>query len=315
MGTEIVKSKKVKIMRKEILSLYQLENSKKDVTYIPNTGHWRIGSSINTKNPPLTVDEEKLYLPNLISVASNDTHFLAKKQEYWDNISVSIPEDGLELEIGFQYVDENDKVGSPINVADYVFYRYCLVYSRVANTSAERMKSDKIRFYIYDANIEAAAQMSKINLDDKAMDLYLSIIKGSSAENKLRIDNILLSFDTDINGMSDTNKHLTLRNYASKESAKFVEIAGDKLLEMKGIILTAVYKRVLDRQPLTETIMYGVEILGNNLKEAAAKLMLPQYEKTLNEIKNKIGYLPPVPTVVTDVKTPPVKEQTSAKTA
>src|SRR6266403_4273174 len=165
----ITKSNKVFIKRKEITTAFYKKNIES-----MEEGNWKVGASIKNNDVcrGLSFDEEETYLPMLIGVQPKNDNWQKVTTDYWNNISKLIPKDGIELEVGFNYKDKESKDGQPatkevdnafkgesakeedkwqfgfpINVVDYVLWRYCLVYSHVANKKEVTSKSHNIRFY------------------------------------------------------------------------------------------------------------------------------------------------------------------------
>lgn len=67
----------------------------------------RVGTSISSINIMLNYTKEiNALMPNLLGVSANSMEFKKEVSNYWNNISVVVPEVGKKLEIGFIYKDE-----------------------------------------------------------------------------------------------------------------------------------------------------------------------------------------------------------------
>jgi hypothetical protein len=276
-------------MAKTIEGTYKVEQSKKvcvrqkkldllpgdDAQYIA-----KIGSSLRNgvTNRGLDPEEERMYLPTLIGSDPNKADWSTATDSYWKNISVDIPdnEEGLELEVGFKYKTEEDaataKDGFPINLPNYILWRYCLVYSKVANTIEDVDKSPNIRFYLFD---KAKEQKQKINLTaakQKAYAKYLEIVGDIET-----ITTILLVMEIG-NGivMSKEDKLIALDSIVSSRPIEFLKVANDKNLQTKALIEKCLTRKFLTIIPNTDTYQRGDEVVAYNKLDLITKLESPE---------------------------------------
>ena len=68
----------------------------------------------------LTFAEQKQYLPEIIGISPTDHEFGRACKDYYLNMTVEVPMGGLDLEVGL------DDDGHPLNVIDYVKYKFVL---------------------------------------------------------------------------------------------------------------------------------------------------------------------------------------------
>lgn len=269
----------------------------------------KIGSSFkgNSVLRGLTFDEESRLLPNILGVSSDSPNWEKTTLNYWANITKEIPSSGLELEVGLMYktkqdyeydlelnVNENgvkeDHKGIPINLSDYILYRYCLLYSRVANSIEDIDKSPKIEFYLYNKDKEISDKKIVLDLKRKAMqhlyanisdrqwvDFVLRVLIASDKSNKIQV--------TDINKFSEDEKDIALDNYLVENPTKFLAIAQDKNLEMKSFVEVCIATNKLQRIPNTDTISMDGNLLGNTTNEAILFLTNPKNNQVLNTLK------------------------------
>jgi len=225
----------------------------------------KIGSSLKGQAPlsGLTFEEEKKHLPNVLGIDPQNQGWNKAVREYWANISKSVPNDevGLKLEIG---IGENKL---PINIHDWIIWKYCLVYGRVANDISTVNNSPKIRFYLYSKDEEVNTKHLMLKVKKKAFNEMIKLL-----ENESKIDMVLRLFGIDADKLSLKEKELAIDTYATDEQYvhKFVEITTDKSLEIKGFIEDCIFKQKLKRIPNTQTIMYEDSVVGNTMEEAVA---------------------------------------------
>jgi hypothetical protein len=292
----INKSKKIVIKRKEIFNLPGLTEDMKSV---------KIGSSFTV--PPLNEIEKQKYMPKLLGINSNSDMFENMCKEYFYNISVDVPVEGLELEIGFSYPNEalaeseditNENV-YPINIKDYVLYRYCQVYSRVANSFEDVNKSNKILFYFYDKNKELMAIKDKNNEILKATSLIPTLF-----QNQLKVKQVYTIYNSlidttpvyDIDNKEDYNGiEVAMYDIANKNPKLFIKILNDKNLEYTFFIAEALRKNIIRKIPNTTTIVFEKDdnavTLGNSYVQAITYLKNEKNQILFNEIKSTLKML------------------------
>jgi len=261
-----------------------------------NTLHnLNVGSSLKGSGPlrGLDYDEEILYLPEIIGISPTDNEWRKSTIEYWNNIRVPIPADGvgtnvlqgkvLKFTVAFKTAEEKDnfdkvlsfeekaiisKRGEVIDgVADYILWRYCLVYSKVANRFEDVDKSPKILFYLYSKGNETLVAHKAFKARIKAQTLFTSILMKEDV-----INSVLLMFDQDLSVFENLqDKHLALDALIKTRAADFITFVEDTNLEIKSIIRTAVDKRILHRPTNTDSYYFGENndvCLGATLSDA-----------------------------------------------
>jgi len=299
----------------------------------------RIGSSFKhgAVARGLTFEEEKAYLPQLIGTNLDSKEWEAKTLEYWADINADVPPPniegkggGLELEVGFEYPDEESaragekerkeewskhyqlvvkenvkeyqmkfdvrfKLGKPINLRDYIIYRYCLIYSKVANFPELVTSSPNIEFYMATsshteetmlviAKHRKAAYARLIEIDDKdsvkTAILYLM---------KPQIDAIRSSTKQLYPVTSKENRDILLEKIASDYPEQFIFVSSDTSLMDKALIERFIVKGLLKRVEGTNTIIYGDnQRIGNSLEEAIAFLKTEINLPIMQELQEKL---------------------------
>lgn len=272
----------------------------------------KIGSSLKGKAPlsGLSLEEEKRYLPEIIGVSPDDVNWRKEVKEYWNNISERVPHDdessprdlpGKVIEFNITFDNEKDKKAFDnaedfdkkaevskrgeidiANVPDYVLFRYCIVYGRVANNFKDRYKSNKILFYLYSKEKSVKQEHNSFMIRNQARTLFMNIL-----EDIKRIDAIIVLYGNNphdefkFEGVED--KHLFLEEKINKKPKVFLQYAKDKNLLSKSMIAQAVEKGIIYRVSNTEKHYFGEDkeiLLGKNLEETVL------YLKS-NDTKNK----------------------------
>ena len=96
-----------------------------------------IGSMYVGRQPLKGLDSEEAHklLPDIIGLPSNHQEFPAAEKTFWANMSVKVPFEGVELDI------TTDDDGNPLNVMDYITYKWCQRHRHVAESN-ESMTSE-----------------------------------------------------------------------------------------------------------------------------------------------------------------------------
>jgi hypothetical protein len=258
-----------------------------------------IGASLKGSKPlsPFLPSEETNYLPSLIGVSHISQDWSKATKDYWNNIRREVPFDGIELEVGMYYNTEEEynakpKVGTPINLNDYVLYRYCLVYNKVANSIDDMYKSPNIDFYISDKEEEEGRAYLVTARNDKAKQFYFEI-----KAKETMVDDVLFILGYNPEGLTQKEKQITLSKisdpHPTDESQglmqRFIDICEDKKLIVKAFIKRCVHFQILRQIPNTETIYYGDDVrLGSTIEECVDFLENGHNKHTLDTLEARL---------------------------
>lgn len=290
----------------------------------PTAQNLRIGSSLKGKGPlsGLTYDEEKKYLPEIINLSPTDNEWRREVKEYWNNISERVPHDsegtnsrlpGRLIKFTVIFNNEKDKLDFekaqdfetkaeiskkglvlPEDVADYVLFRYCLVYARVSNNKKDMYKSAKIDFYLYSQEVEIKKKYTLFQQQTRARNLFVSILDDSN-----KIDAIMRMFgenpDDDFTYPHKEDKHLKIDELISKEPARFINYANDKSLKEKALISKALELNILFKPANTQSYYFGKDkdlLLGNTLEETVLFLKKdePKNKQVLESLESSLMF-------------------------
>ena len=262
----------------------------------------------------LNFSEEVKYLKDIIGLSPESTNWEIATKNYWANISKEVPpKDGVELEVGLRYFtaadyeyDQTqclrgvngeliDHKGLPINMADYILWRYCLNYSRVANVPEDIGKSPKIEFYLFSKDKEITDKKNILNSKRKAsMLLYKRLSERDWVDYILRV---LIAQDQShtkdvrsLNKMTEDEKDILLDEYVGSNPDKFLGLAEDKNLEVRSFIELCVAMGKLTRIPNTDTITMDGVSLGNSIMEVISFLNNPKNNDVLQTLKAQIKH-------------------------
>lgn len=264
----------------------------------------------------LTHPEEIKYLPTLIGLSPESPNWEVATRAYWANISKEVPPDkGVELEVGLKYHNEEDFLydenectrdangtlidhrGTPINIADYILWRYCLLYSRVANVPEDIGKSPKIEFYLF--NKDKEIKDKKITLDSKRKAMQLMFKRLAERDWVDYILRVLMATDKavardvrSLGSMGEDEKDILLDEYVVNSPERFLAFAEDKNLEMRSFIELCIAMGKLTRIANTDTIVMDGTPLGNAMSEVIAFFNNPKNNEVLQTLKAQIKHIP-----------------------
>jgi hypothetical protein len=224
-------------------------------------------------------------------------------QKYWNGLSVDVYVGGYPLETGFRFdihdqsktaniarlketnkgldlsteellgkyvmdsVPENEKYlyGMPINVANYLLWRYCLNYRDVAN-SPDVKKGSRVRFYIHDENAFLAKRKSNFATMQKAASLYIAMLPDT----KKKLD-IIWANGKSTKGMDSQDVDMYLDTLSRSQPERFIELANDSNLILRARIERYIAASILRRIDNTGIIVDAKDssvVIGNSMEDA-----------------------------------------------
>jgi len=320
-------------------------------------GKYKIGSGLRGKSAlkGVTVEEEQKYLPSILGLTPKSENWNKASNNYWANFGMDVPADdeGYKMEAGLWYESEEDaklgeaearaeakkvidarargvnyvekftvrsQLGTPIDLDDYLMWRYCLVYSGVANVPEDADKSPRIKFYLYSKTRDIAVKTVALESRKKAFSKYLEVINNPSTKNAL-----LYLFKKDIEAHNKNNptdqisvstpveKDLALETLAINSPDRFLAVTTDPMMLKRAFIERAIDAGELRRLNNTDIIYYGDNTkIGNNTLEAINFLSEAANSEIMNTIKARIqiredeaGHVTPALQEVIDVTNDP----------
>lgn len=228
----------------------------------------------------ITQEEEKEYMPSIVGISSTHMEWDKMLNEYWANLLVDIPYDGKCLEVGLVHLSES--VQKPINVFEWLLYKYCLKYPQVANDMSLVGMSTKIRFYLFKESEARQAALDVKKLKDKAILLRFKMEEDTEAMQSV----IILSGNPLPKAIHE--QQLLLSQIAESDPAKFVALGKDKDLLEKAFVERLIRAGLMIR-PLNSTlVIYDNNQIGNNLNEAKEWLKQPQNSQVLLALRQQL---------------------------
>tara|TARA_R110000823_G_scaffold271831_1_gene391201 strand:- start:7138 stop:7950 length:813 start_codon:yes stop_codon:yes gene_type:complete len=263
--------KKVILRRKETKSFLPKEIQLESRMYL---------SSVYKDRQPLrafSATECKKYLDGLLDVDPEHVEWPRHEKKYWAELTINVPFAGVELDIS------TDEDGNPINIEEWVRYKWALRHPHVANSESEMKKQYGKRFYILDPQKEIRTKNNKIQV---LKDADKEFIKASGSVDKMRHIVRLLSNSTNPETLTKEELENLLYELKNSEPAKFLKFATDKHLELKAEIEEMVSVEILRK--IGNQIIYIDEILGETMKDAVIQLTDKKNSGKLMELRAKL---------------------------
>jgi hypothetical protein len=236
----------------------------------------RLGSVFVGRQPLKGVEgeEAKKLFEGILPVDKDHQDWPHYVNRYWIELSVKVPFEGVELEIG---KDENDK---PYNVDDYLTYRFVLKHPHCANTKEEMVSNN--RFYLHDPKRDELEKVKIVRLKKDADKEYIKASNDEKTMNRL----IRLLSNSKPDNMNVDQKETLLYELKGKEPAKFIKAARDKNLEIKAEIEEMVSAGVLRK--IGNQVIFIDEVLGETTEDTIVYMKDKKNSGTLTTLRAKL---------------------------
>jgi hypothetical protein len=265
MSSKIVAIKRRRNTSNIPANLYE-ESKKKIGSYFTPTGD--IGSG-------LTIEEERKYMPRILGITASDVTYHKLVKEYFANLTVEVLAAGTSLEVGL------DEEGEPLNLNDWLKYKFCAKNPEVAPDEASS-GSVKYMFFIHDATAKLEADFEQLK---GKKDAYKEFIKLSANEDKLTM--VMNVCGIDSSKMDEKTRELQMEKFVVDNPAKFIAILKDPNLEHKAFIENCVRHSVLRR--VGTSILNGDERLGGTIDEAIEYFKDKTHSETVTVLKARLS--------------------------
>lgn len=153
------------------------------------------------------------------------------------------------------------------NTSDYLLLNYCLKYSKVANNLQDVDKSPNIDFYIFEKQVSIKNQLTAIERDTLAIQLYQTL----SEDQKLTNAVLLLFKESPKEFDSETDKLLKiyeLYNLNPINKQKFINYVQDRSWKTRYLIDQSLEGEKLRKLPNSDAIYYGDLLIGLSVEDA-----------------------------------------------
>jgi len=227
---------------------------------------------------PLTPEEEKKWLPLIHDIDPESKDWRRNADRFWREFEIKVDEEGPILNISLR------ADGEPVNVRDYVIYRFAASHPKVAESEG-KMRSEGRDFYVHDPEKVKMKQHASVSLRKEA---YTKFAELSGTEVGLGIlSRVLRMRGVNPDFMTAVDVDNAISDVVSNEPEAFLKVVGDKDLKVKAIIEEMVAKNVINK--VGTNYLFGDTILGATMMEAVLFIKNPSNSETLNILKAKLS--------------------------
>ena len=220
-------------------------------------------SSVYVNRQPLkgfTLEEEKEYMQEVLDVTPDHVDWPKHSKQFWAELSIPVGFTGVELDIS---TDEN---GKPVNIMDYIKYRFALKHPHVALTKEEMDLDFSKRFYIHDLIRDDKVKNNQIQFKKDADKEFIKVSSNSKSMKRI----LRLMSNSNPDRMTSEQIENTLYEIKNTSPKKFVKIAKDRNLEIKSEIEEMVSSGVLRR--IGNQVIFIDEVLGDTIDDTVVHL-------------------------------------------
>jgi hypothetical protein len=231
----------------------------------------------------LTFEEVRKYMPGIVNSDPSDYNFRQRVDDYFRSLTLRPTlKTGLELEIGM------DVSGEPINVTDYVHYKFALQNPKVA-ANPEMVRHGVTLFIAIDREKELADDHTKL---EKRRNAYKEYIKLTDDTKKLAIVLTMLSGKLgygimEIRKADEREVLLKLEKYVQDNPEHFFDLVTDKNLATRAFIEDCISAGALNR--VGTAILNGDQKLGSTTEEAIMFLADKANSEILVTLKARVA--------------------------
>ena len=275
---DLVGPKQIRIIRREgsgyIPARYSKENKIKLSSILSNRGPLR----------GLSQEEEKKYLPSLLGINDTDPKFEEEVRNFWIELTVSVPFGGVILEIG------KDETGWPLNLRDWIIYRWSVLHKLVAKDKDDFEKDDVYKFYVHDDQVIENREHKKALLEIRALNeasiLISEFNKGGKKVSK--IDHIIRIMGQGINTnkMSAASKVISIKDFATSNPRRFIDVVNDENLYIKSFLMELVANNIVQKIGLN--YIYQEITMGANDNQTINYIKNQRNSNVTLELKTKL---------------------------
>jgi hypothetical protein len=223
----------------------------------------------------LTFSEQKQYLPEIIGISATDNQFTPAVRDYYLNLTITVPAGGLDLEVGL------DKEDHPINLLDYIRYKFACAHPAVVEDEDAITSSKRIRYFFKDSKKDLID--AKVGLE-KRKKSYKEFIKLTDKEE--RMDMVLRVYGYSPESLTLAEKELNLEELQEDNPEYFISVATDKDLEKIALIEQLLTAEALRK--VGNSILDGDIVLGDSMEEAVLYLKDKKNSNILTALKAKL---------------------------
>lgn len=180
----------------------------------------------------LSSEEELKYLPSIVGIQPKSEHWEARIREYWADMTIPIPEQGIELNITKK---EN---GEPVNLMDYIKYNFIMKHPEVAKTEEEKENVTFFKFVLVDLAEAKKAEVNAYKAKKDADAAFVLLTQGETADKKRirHLLEVLKQTGESFRGLDAMELEMLLNEKKDANPIAFLEATKDPQLSEKATL-------------------------------------------------------------------------------
>lgn len=265
-------------MASRIITIKRRENTTNLPDHVYAESKRRIGSTFTKTGDVrtgLTFPEQKKLMPYILGVSPEDVNFGRAVKDYFRNMTIEVPLEGVQLEAGL------DESGEPLNVMDYVKYKFAFAHPYVAGDEDQIGTNRSYKYYIYDEVQELEEDFQDLEIRKKAYKEFIKLV-----DNKKKSDMVIRLYLENPTKMDEKRKELFLEQMLEENPDYFFNTVTDKNLETRAFIEECLSLEVLRK--VGNSILLGDEKLGDSMEEAILFLKDKKNSSTMTTLKARL---------------------------
>lgn len=239
------------------------------------------------QNHGLTQEEIVKYMPEILNMSASESTFRRAVTDYFNSLTLEVSDEHLKLEIG------THEDGSPVNVIDYVKWKFAQANPYVASDIEDLHRSSRKLFYFHNRIDDISKKAKKSQKRSAAFKLLMEV---QANENKVPLVLTVLGVNPArvVYGLpQDKHKEalrVRLEEEFDKDMEAFYTAASNPQLETIALLEDAVSKSIIERSG--NSYFFKETDLGGDLREAVAFLEDKKNSAVVSQIKASLKAIP-----------------------
>jgi len=194
-------------------------------------------------------------------------------------------EDNIKEEVRWKYAN-------PINVEDYLLWRYILNYRHVANSIEDVNKSPNIRFYLHTEEEKERIKKQEFKTKQSAINRYIKFVEKASKDDTDDLLSLIsprsikdIIFNNDLE-----DKQMQIMEFVTTNPTRFVTLVDDKNIKTKAFIERLIAFDILKKLPNSTVVVEAADpsvTIGNNIDECVSFFLNEKNKVKVNEFTAK----------------------------
>lgn len=239
----------------------------------------------------LSMEEEKILLPSLLNSNFGSQNYYELKRLHYINMAIKVTDEGINLDNRLSKPDEELSVNNmPVNIQDYVLYKYIQAYRFVAKDKEELNYNTDATMYLVDTEQEELHEIEMTNKRDEAIAVYLKLkdspeqienalftLWGVTEEGKKVFTNIELPFN-----LSKDKQKQIVQSIAQTNPIEFVKTLG-KDFSKKAELYKYISLGIITREG--STFLFEDVAMGTTERDVYQFLIDPKNSRIYQTVK------------------------------